>query len=129
MYFLSSEKHIYKFSRDAAPALTVKTGELVRLETMDCFSNQIKAAEDKLESVQRGINPATGPIYVTGAEKGDTLKITVMEIKVSDRAVILAGKDMGLLGHKLEGKTIKVVPIINGELFFSENIRLPLESM
>ena len=70
---------------------------------MDCFANQICTKEDKLGTLDwERVNPATGPVYVNGAEAGDVLKITIKEIQIGDQGVVATGKDLGVLGHLME---------------------------
>ncbi len=129
-YYLPKDKHIYKFDAGNPPVLAISPGDSVRVETMDCFSNQILSPEDSLEEISwERINPATGPIYVEGAQKGDALKITVEEINIEEQAVMLTGKDLGVLGHKLEGMHFKVLPVRGGEVVFDERTRLPVDPM
>ena len=42
MYELSDDKIFYAFSKDLEPALTVASGETVRIQTKDCFGNQVR---------------------------------------------------------------------------------------
>lgn len=130
IYYLPKENHVYWFAPGEAPALTVSPGAIVRVETMDCFSDQIRSSEDKLEEISwERINPATGPVYVEGAKKGDALKITIERINIREQAVMLTGKDLGVLGHKFERMYVKVLPVEEGELVFDEHTRLPVEPM
>lgn len=58
-YKISSENHIFSFTKDNRPVLFVKDGDEVEIETLDCFSNQIKSNEDKLEQMDwNKVNPA-----------------------------------------------------------------------
>ncbi len=130
IHFVSKEDHIFKFSPKGSPALTVNPGTSIRLETMDCFSNQIRKPEDRMEEVDWDkINPATGPVYITGARKGDSLKVKVEEIKIDDQAVMLTGKDLGVLGHKLEGLHSRVLPIKEGKVIFDHKTAFEVAPM
>ncbi|MCL1896696.1 MAG: acetamidase/formamidase family protein [Clostridiales bacterium] len=130
MQKLTSESHIFSFSRDEPPALRVKSGETVQIETMDCFSNQIVTESDKLDRIDWDhVNPATGPVFVEGAEPGDTLKVDIETIELAGQGVMATGKGFGVLGHKMEGLYEKIVPITGDEAVFSEKIRIPLNKM
>ena len=127
---LPKKKHIYKFSADAEPALEISSGDTVIVETKDCFADQIQGPEDKLENISFDhVNPATGPIYISGAEKGDALKVTIKEIRIGNQAVMLTGKGLGVLGHKLEGMHFKVLPVENGEIVFDKQTRITANPM
>ncbi len=130
IHYVSKDDHIFKFSPQASPALTINPGKSVRLEVMDCFSNQIQNPEDRMEEVDWDkINPATGPVYISGAKKGDVLKVTVEAIKISDQAVMLTGKDLGVLGHKLEGLHSKILPVKDGKVIFDDKTAFDADPM
>ncbi len=130
VHFVSKDDHIFKFSAKNSPALTINPGKSVRLEVMDCFSDQIQKSEDKMEEVDwEKINPATGPVEIAGAKKGDTLKVTVEEIKINNQAVMLTGKDLGVLGHKLEGLHSKILPVEDGKVIFDHKTAFKVDPM
>lgn len=66
----------------AAPVARVKPGETVVIHTIDAFGDQI-TREDQKPSAILGpyLNPQTGPIYVEGAEPGDTLLVKLEAIE------------------------------------------------
>ncbi|MFR1639232.1 MAG: hypothetical protein ACLSVD_08710 [Eggerthellaceae bacterium] len=43
MQELNDERVLFAFARDLEPALTVASGETVRIRTQDCFGNQVQA--------------------------------------------------------------------------------------
>ena len=130
MHLVTKEHFLYQFSREASPALTIHPGERVRLETRDCFSDQIHSQEKGMEEVNwEQINPATGPVYVEGAQPGDALKVTLEEIHFRDWAVMLTGKGLGELGHKLEGMHHRILPLRDNRLVFDDRLELPLNPM
>ncbi len=64
------------------PTLRIESGETVLVETKDAFSGQIENSQDRLDAAAIAFsNPVTGPIYVEGAEKGDSLAVQIKEIK------------------------------------------------
>ncbi len=48
MVELSDEKVLYAFDKTLEPALTVPSGETVRIRTKDCFGNQVQRPEGTL---------------------------------------------------------------------------------
>jgi acetamidase/formamidase len=72
----------YVFSPYPEPIASVDPGETVAVYTEDAFEGRI-TGEDDLPSKVLGsyLNPQTGPIYVTGAEPGDTLAVTIDTIE------------------------------------------------
>lgn len=127
---LSCEQYIFAFGKGNQPALTVNSGEVVEIQTMDCFSNQIQRKEDKLDGLDwERINPATGPIYVEGAQKGDVLKVTIEKIEIAEQGAMCAGEGLGVLGDRMKGMYEKLVPIKEGKAIFNDRISLPLNKM
>jgi acetamidase/formamidase len=72
----------YVFSPYPEPIASVDPGETVAVYTEDAFEGRI-TGEDDLPSKVLGsyLNPQTGPIYVNGAEPGDTLAVTIDTIE------------------------------------------------
>ena len=66
------------------PIATVQPGETVQIETADSAGGRI-TGQDTLPSQVLGpyLNPQTGPIYVEGAEPGDTLAVTIDAIEAT----------------------------------------------
>ena len=111
------------------PKLVVNSGDTVAVETLPHAMGQIKPgvsideiAKLRLENPGGGPHSVTGPIYVTGAEPGDTLEIRIKKIVIKEDGFnfSLPGKQfpaVGLLpaefpeGHvqyfKLDLKTMK----------------------
>lgn len=127
---LSNKQHIFQFSKINTPVLKVKHGEVLEIETLDCFSNQIKSSEDQLETMDwERVNPATGPIYVEDTKAGDILKVTIQKIEVANQGVMATGKDLGVLGDRIEGLQSKLISIKDDYALFNEKLSLPLNKM
>src|SRR5699024_8756353 len=69
------------------------------------------------------------PIHINGAEKGDILKVKINKITLADQGVIATGPDLGVMGHKIEAFTSKIVPIENEQAIFNDKIKIPLNQM
>lgn len=129
-YKISREQCIYSMSCRNVPVLKVPSGSTVVFETCDCFENQIKSEKDSIEQLNwEYINPATGPLFVEGAEPGDTLKVEILNINIADYGVMAAIPDGGLLGSSVEKSEIKIIPVIEGNAVFNEKIKIPVEPM
>jgi len=72
----------YVYGPYAAPVLTVKPGAVVACETHDAFEGAIKSETDVPSKILNFpyLNPQNGPIFVEGAEKGDTLAVHIKSI-------------------------------------------------
>ncbi len=66
------------------PIAKVQPGEKVAIYTVDAFENRLTSEEDKpTEILGDALNPQTGPIYVEGAEPGDTLAVDIHSIEAT----------------------------------------------
>lgn len=84
---LSKGSVCYAFSRKAEPALRVRPGEAFCLETEDAYGGSVSGPQDEVPRAVRP-NPATGPVFVEGAERGEVLRVDVERIQVRDYAVM-----------------------------------------
>jgi amidase len=72
----------YVFGRYADPIARVEPGETVALYTEDAFESRITRADDRPSEILGAyLNPQTGPVYVVGAEPGDTLAVHIVDIE------------------------------------------------
>ena len=92
--------------RDEAQ-LHVQPGESFEIETWDASSGYFKSAADKAVPANRPgfdrtpvmANPLGGPVFVAGAERGDTLVVHIEDILVADYSWIAIGPQRGPLGQ------------------------------
>ncbi|SHI71136.1 amidase [Clostridium cavendishii DSM 21758] len=127
---LNNSNSIFNFSNKHEYVLKVNSGDVVEIETKDCFSDLVKSEEDFMYNMEWDkVNPATGPIYIEGARKGDVLKVTIKKINIKEKAVIATGKDIGVLGDKMNGQHCKVVDIKNDKIIFDNNLEIPVKKM
>lgn len=121
---------IYAMSPANQPVVRVAVGSSLRVETYDCFENQLRLPTDRLDSLDwNRVNPATGPIYVEGAEPGDLLKVEILSIELDDQAVIAVVPGAGSLPHRITESAIKVMPVRDGLLHFDDQVKLPVRPM
>ncbi|MCL1986404.1 MAG: acetamidase/formamidase family protein [Firmicutes bacterium] len=127
---IPKEQSIYAFSAENTPVLHIDSGERVIFETHDALEGQIVDENTPFDGLDWSrVNPATGPVYVNGAEIGDILAVSIEKIEVAARGIALCGKELGVMGEKLENYAIKSIPIESGAAIFSPKIKLPLNKM
>jgi amidase len=95
------------------PVAELRCGDLVVVETEDCFSGQVVspdqtfASDDEILALVGSFNPVTGPIEIPEARVGDTLAVTVHAIELAPRtarAVTVVTADMDTVcGHPMSG--------------------------
>ncbi len=65
MIKIDKANHIFKMSISNAPAQYCHSGDTVKFETMDCFSNVLIPEGTEFEvDLLKNTNPATGPLYI-----------------------------------------------------------------
>ncbi len=127
---LSNAHLIYAMAPDNPPVLRVANGAIVEIATCDCFENQITDEHQDFGTLDwERINPATGPIYVEGAEPGDLLVVHIQDIRLAERGVMTTGPDLGVFGDELHSNVIRMIPIRDGKAVFSDRVQLPLRPM
>ena len=67
------------------PVANVKSGEIFQIQTLDAFGNKVDSStSDITKLIQMPfVNPLVGPIYIEGAQKGDSLAVTIISIETS----------------------------------------------
>lgn len=112
---ITADHVIYEFSKHNEPCQKATLGETVIFETLDCFGGQIREENDTFDKVGWDkINPATGPLFIEGANPGDTLAVQILDISVNSPGIMVAVPEMGALGHRIKKSATYLVPIKNG---------------
>lgn len=130
MYRIHKDHIIYSMSPENKPCMEVEIGSSLVFETYDCFENQIDSEDVVLQELDwNRINPATGPVYVKGAEPGDILVVTIEKIEIAEQGVLTTGANLGVMGDELNENTVKIVPIHNEYVLFSSELQIPINPM
>ena len=118
------------------PIATVQPGETFQVSTLDAFGNRIDSPDLDLSKIIQlpYVNPCTGPIYVEGAEPGDTLAVAIGEISITrDYAVSCLIPEFGglcgtvytrVLNEPLP-QNIMLHPIGEAGMVFDPNLNIP----
>lgn len=111
----------------------VTPGEQVLVETEDAFSGQIRTNEDRRDKQKKPYgNPLTGPIWVDGAEPGDTLAVRIDEIRPSIGQCATRTSDPRQLTEWLGADCphgVHVCPIRDGQIHWSDDLTIPYRPM
>ena len=130
MYKISKDTIIYAMSAQNEPVLHVEPGAIIQFETWDALHGQVMSAEKGFDGLDwERVNPATGPVYINGAEAGDILSVKIVSIEVAETGVVICGQGMGVMGPFLRGSAIKIIHIKDGVAHFSDGIKLPVNKM
>jgi amidase len=138
----------YAFDWRDQPLLRVQPGESFTVETWDASTGYFKSPADKaIPALRPGFdrtpphaNPIAGPVFVEGAQRGDTLVVSIEDILVGDYSWIAIGPRRGPLGESTRWpelsadyttKVFRHTPgpsgtLRDGTLHFSDKIRWPI---
>ena len=126
------------------PALHVASGDRVRVETMIAGGLQrlrlagaseaeipesLKAVEQRVTERGPGAHPMTGPIYIDGAEPGDTLEVHILAIEfLHNFGVNAFSPGGGVLPDEFPYQALKLLrwPAGADRVEFAPGITLPL---
>ncbi len=132
-------KYHYVYGPYVDPVLKVDPGAVVSAETHDAFEGAIKNETDNPLDILNFpyLNPQNGPIYVNGAEKGDTLAVYIKNIVprgeqpvgttliMPDFGGLVPTKDTAMLNAPLPVKVKKLHVDAETGTKWSDRITLP----
>lgn len=93
------------------PALTVAPGAIVEIDTLDAGGGQItpdSTVEDLLDFDFDRVNPAFGPIFIEGAEPGDAIKVTILDLKLKGWGWTANIPGFGLLADRFKEPALHI---------------------
>lgn len=131
MIRIGKEHVIHAHSPLDTPAAAADPGTVVEFETYDCFQGQMLPEGATYATYDRSLaNPATGPLYINGAEPGDTLKITIQKVEVGPMGILdVGGSRSGALSGCLSRNYLKRLPVHDGYIWYTDQIRIPVRPM
>lgn len=118
------------FAFDAAntPAAYAESGEEVTYCTQDCYCEQIQVDGYDFQDIDmKRNNPATGPLYVKGAEPGDVLRVEIITIKMASEGSMTARSGAGI--YEIEGNHCRKFLIEKDHVLFDKDIRISVKPM
>jgi amidase len=129
-HVVSREDVIWAFGPELEPILEVDPGAIVRIETNDCFSGQIRSEDDLVTEIDfERVNSATGPIAVRGAEPGDSLVVELLEVNPIEWGVATLIPGYGQLIDKVQAPLTRLFRVEDGWVELNERVRFPARPM
>ena len=112
------------------PTIEVESGATVELETADASGGQLtpgSTAQDVANMDMGNVNPVTGPVYVMGAEPGDTLQVEILELTPNDWGWTAIIPHFGLLADEFPDPWLNISKVDGSTktVRFNEHITLP----
>ncbi|GGB43782.1 acetamidase [Virgibacillus dakarensis] len=122
--------YIYAFSKSNDIVGSVNLNESFIVETLDCYSGEISNEKTLRSDIPNlKINPATGPIYINGINKGDTISIEIIDIKLNSYGVMVTGPNIGMLGDYISESQTRILPIEGNKAILNNSIKIPINKM
>lgn len=130
MLTIHTDTKVHVMDKNNTPAARCQDGDMVRFETLDCFGGQLISEEQKMGGLDwSNINPATGPLYVEGAQAGDVLKVEILSIELDDHGVMIHSEGERVTGCAVTGEATKILPVENGYARFNDKLSFALSPM
>lgn len=133
MQKISAYPLIYEFSRHLEPRARIVSRTKLLVESEDALSGQLRTNQDvRDKSKMPYSNPVNGPIFVEGAEPGDTLAVDIHAIRPTiGQCSTYTGGPKQLcewLGTDVPPGA-HVCPIRDGKIYWSETLAIPYTPM
>jgi acetamidase/formamidase len=130
-FTLSAENTHHEFTRDIEPVLRVPSGAVVEVYTNEATGGQLgpdSTVEDLANVNWDLVHDLTGPIFVEGAQPGDTLAVTFHKLEVGEWGWTSHSPDFGFLGDDFEETWLRTFRIAKGatSVAFAPGIEIPL---
>ena len=143
MQRLTRDRISYVFDRRLEPVLRVASGEPFLVETEDSRTGRTRTPETTTPDFLRAMraqgyhgNPVTGPIYVEGAEPGDTLAVHIQDMKCNTLGYLGYWPFLYHLDDWITDPVTELVEIRDGRVCYTfrartgaQNLRIPVRPM
>lgn len=121
-----------RWSRAIPPVATVASGSVVEAFTAEASDGQFDLASTDADVATLDfdpIHPLTGPVAVEGAEPGDILAVTLLDIEVGEWGWAAIAPGFGYLSDRFTEPYYKGFEIAPGatEVAFNDEISIPLD--
>jgi acetamidase/formamidase len=128
---ITTENTHSRFSATIPPVATVPSGAVVEAHTKEATDGQFTPTStvDAVAALDFDpIHPLTGPVRVEGADPGDVLAVTLLEIEVGEWGWAAVAPGFGFLADEFPEPYLQIFEIPAGatHAVFNERIRLPL---
>jgi acetamidase/formamidase len=118
----------YAWDNSVEPALELESGEAVLLHVRDASDEQIREDSgvgdvSKLDFTH--VNPVSGPIFVKGAQPGDTLAVELLEFRPQGWGWTAIIPGFGLLADEYPEPWLRISRLEGDRVRWSDEIVLP----
>ena len=125
MLTISRDKVYDRLDKNIPPSAICESGETVIFETRDCYDDSVTSEERPLGDREDALgNPATGPLYINGADAGDVLKVEILDISLHSRGVMCASISWGIFAGRLPEAKAVMYEIEGDKIRFDDTLLL-----
>lgn len=131
---LSADDVVYAIDKDVPPRLRLAAPATVTIATLDARAGRLTRPEE-VEATAPDYrdrfpkaNPATGPIFIEGAEPGDILSAEILRIELGARGYTLVKPGFGVIADMVERPVARFAEVRDGAIDFA-GVRLPVRPM
>ncbi len=117
------------WDRSVEPVVRVGSGDEVEFDALDASCGQITAASTAADLATLDfarVDQVCGPVYVEGANPGDTLQVELLDFTPGDWGWTAAIPGFGLLADEFPDAALRITPLVRGVAEFLPGIRIPL---
>lgn len=119
----------YAFSKNNKPEAYADSGEIVTFITKDCYDGQFTCDTDEPNHPNYDhTNPATGPLYINGAEPGDCIAVDILNIDIADHGVTVISEGCGPLWPTSTNRTRVLKVDENGYIIYKD-VKIKVDTM
>ena len=130
-YKLDNTQTHYLWDVNHEPVLHINSGDTVSIETAEVSSNffNINSTTEDIARLDFDLlYPLSGPIYIEGAEPGDTLAVEILDIKPKKWGWMSVLPGFGLLPERFPDAYLRTFDLSNGVYVpFREDIMVPFD--
>lgn len=132
-YTIHGVHHHFGWDRSIPPVETVAPGSTVFFECRDSSAGQLgpdSTVADVAALDFEKVNPVTGPIYIDGAEPGDSVKVTIHQFEPSGFGWTANIPGFGLLADQFQDPALhiwKYDPVSLGPSLYGPGGKVPLK--
>jgi acetamidase/formamidase len=129
-HILTSERVHHVWDNSIPPLLTIDPGEVVTFETRESSDGRIRrdtSAANPPTGPRAPGHPLTGPVYIRGAEPGDTLELEILDLRPGDWGYTAFYPGRGLLADDFDQPFFQIWDLSRDPAPFRPGISVPLE--
>lgn len=126
---IGREQFHLAWDNSIAPIARIASGDVVAFDLLDAAGGQL-TADSTVEGIRAldfsRVDQVNGPIYVEGAEPGDTLQIELLDLQPADWGWTALIPGFGLLADEFPEPALHIWRLADGWAEFAPGVRIPL---